>query len=65
MDPIMSQMNPIHILTLYFLNIHFIVILHLCLILTISLSFRFSNENFVSILYLSHASYMPHPPHPD
>jgi hypothetical protein len=60
--PILSQMNPIHILHPYFPEIYFNIILpsmhrysEWCHAL------RPSNQNFLSISHLPHACYMPSP----
>jgi hypothetical protein len=54
---IMSQMNPIHILTFYLFKIHFNIIPHLCVLPSLQV---FSMS--VSIYHL-HAYYMPRPSH--
>jgi len=59
--PILRQMNPVHIFTLCFFNMHFNIISPPTpKSPKWSLPFRFSNQNFVSISHLFHMSYMIH-----
>jgi hypothetical protein len=61
--PILSQMNPIHILPPYLFMIHFkIVILSTPRSSKWSLLFRFSNQNLACISHSSmHAAFLSHP----
>jgi hypothetical protein len=56
LDPILSQMDPIHICTSNFLDIHLNVT-------KMSLHFRFSDQNYGQI-YRPYACYMPRLSHP-
>jgi len=56
LEPILNHMNPIHTLPPYFHKIHSnIIYLSMPRFSAWSFSFRRSNQNFVSISYLSHA----------
>jgi hypothetical protein len=60
---ILSEMNRIHILTHYLLNIHLSIILSTTWFIKWSLSFRFSCQHFVFISHIYHACCMPRPSH--
>jgi hypothetical protein len=68
MVTVLSQMNPVNIITSYFLKIHFnIVLLSTPMHLGVpkrSLPFRFFGQNLISISHRFHACYMPCPVHP-
>jgi hypothetical protein len=64
MDPIPSQMNPLHNFPPYFPNIRSNIILsYTPRSFELSLSFRSSNQNVVRISHRSHACYMRRPSH--
>jgi len=57
---IQNLMNPLHILSPYFYNIHFNIILHSTpTSFEVDSSFRFFDQSFVCISHLSNACYMP------
>jgi hypothetical protein len=62
---ILSQMSPVHNFPPYFPKIYSNIILpSTSRSSEWSLRFRFSDQNFVCISYLSHACYIPRPYHP-
>jgi hypothetical protein len=59
--PILSQINPVHTIPPPFRKINFNIILPSTTVSSeLSLSFRFSNQNFVLISHLRLAFYIPH-----
>jgi len=63
--PILSQINPVHNLPLYFYKNHSSIIFPSTPRSSEwPLTFRYSDQNFVRFSYLSPACYMPHPSHP-
>jgi len=65
MDPILSNMNPVHNFQLYFPKVPSnITFPSMCRCSKWSLPFRFSQQNFVCISHLAHAHNMPHPSRP-
>jgi len=62
---ILSQMNPVHTFPPYICKVHSnIIIPSMSRSSGWSLPFRFSNQNTICILHLSHACYMTCPCHP-
>ena len=62
--PVLSQLDPVHTPTTYFLKIHFNIILPSTPGSSkLSLSLRFLHQNPVYISYLHHTRYMSHPTH--
>jgi hypothetical protein len=68
LDPILDQMHPVHTFSVYFFKIRSNIILPPTPWSSEwSLSFRFSDQNFVCVCLLSHAYYVPYqssPPPP-
>jgi hypothetical protein len=61
LDPILSQMNPVHILPSDVFKINFNIIPFYLKLSQWSVTLTFSDENFLSHVF--HAYYMPHPLH--